>query len=321
MNFQLSNDETTASTPSKPHRPVTAADNSRNINDSAFENDEFDPAAENTVFIANQYNHTASAHAAANPSGASYLSQTETFPPILMYFGVALQLLSIIVLIQQIHSDTFISILRTNMESSEMQSFASSLMSVYVLSFLAMISYIVDAAILCHKKMAGGSLVFWAIIFPIVYFFKRCSANRSSSLPALLIIIVLFASSGYASYSCITATVSAMGIEMNETGLNGAAKAYSRASSLSGISISVSGVGEFSYDALIASNITEPVYSYVDATSTTPALFIIKSTTPYGNHENIVINFNYDTMAFHSMTVGNKNYTSFQDIFLYLYKY
>lgn len=318
MNFQLSNDEETSSTVSKPHRPVTTTDNTRNTNDSLLGDDEFDPAKEDSVFIANQYQHSTPVHA---PSNASYLSQSETFPPILMYFGVALMLLSMVVLIQQFHNDNFINLVRTNAESGEMQSFTSSLMSVYALSFLAMISFIVDSVILYRKKMAGGSLIFWAIIFPIVYFFKRCSANRSSSIPALLIVIVLLASTGYASYSCITATVSAMGIEMNETGLNGAAMAYSRASNLSSISIYVSGAGEITYDQLIASNITEPVYSYVAATGTNPALFVIKSTTPYGNHDEIVINFNYETMALHSMTVGNKSYTSLQDIFFYLYKY
>lgn len=316
MGFQLSNEEGSSSTTSSYQRPAVTAVSGTVSNESDTFDDGFDPAAEDTVFIANQY--ARSKPVESSGSNASYLSQKETFPPILMFFGVALHLLAVIVLLQQFKSGGFTDFIRTSSDLQETKSLLSYLASVNVLSFLGTASYLTDAIILHKKKIAGGSLIFWALVFPIVYYFQRCKANGNSGIFALLIVIVQLLLSGYTVHSGMTATITAMGIEINETGFSGASMAYARIPTLSQIYISVSGVGDITYDKLIASNITEPTYAYVEATDTEPALFVIKSTTPYGNSP-IVINFEYETMALHSMTVGNKSYTSQYEIFLYLY--
>lgn len=318
MGFQLSNDEGSPSSASSYHRPAASADNYHATNSSDTFDDDFDPAAEDTVFIANQY--TQSRPVENNLSNVSYLSQKETFPPILMYFGIALHLFAVIVLIQQFRNGNFADFIRTSSDLQETKSLFSYLASVNVLSFLGTVSYLTDAIILHRKKMAGGSLIFWALVFPIVYYFQRSKANGNSSIIPLLVIIAQLALSGYAVHSGMTAMITAMGIEINETGFSGASMAYARIPTLSQYYVSVYGAGDIRYDKMIESNITEPTYAYVDATDTAPALFVIKSTTPYGNHVPIEINFEYETMKPYSMTVGNKSYTSQNEILLYLLK-
>lgn len=319
MGFQLSNGEGTSSTTPNTNtykRGISNQEHSYSNDDSDFIDDSFDPAAEDTVFIANRYAQSAPIN--TSTSSSSYLSQRETFPPFLMFVGAALQILAMVVLIQQLHSESMIATMKDIINQGETQSIYSSLSSVYLLNILSYISILVDSIILCKKKMTGGSIIFWAIIFPPVYYFKRCRANDNPNIIAFLILIATFGLSGYATYSSMTAVVTAMGIEMNESGFSGASMALARIDTLEQMYVSFDDGRKISYSQLIASNITEPTYSYIEATSTEPALFSIKSTTPYGGQIPIVINFDYNTMAPYSMTVGDKNYTTQFGIFYYL---
>lgn len=274
--------------------------------DSDFSDDNFDPAAEDTVFIANRYNQTTPIDNTV--SSASILTEKEVFLPILMFFGAFFQILSIISIILQLRSPSF--------DLNQMQASQSSLSSANLLSFLGSACIIADAIILHKKKISGSSLIVWAIIFPIVYYFKRCKSGGPSSVFAFLIVAAQLVLVVFTANATIQAGISAMGIKMNDSGLYGVSMASSRMEALPNYGISVDGWGDYYYDRIIESNINNPTYEYIAATTSQPALLSVQGTAIQSNtEETIIINFNYNTMEIVSITMGGETAISSNDLY------
>ena len=221
MSFQLSNEDGFSTSSSTNDSPLKTSNYTNTA--PATERDDFDPAAENTVFIANRYNTSESASDTSNAS-TYYLTEKETFPPILMIIGAALRILCMFSMLNSLR----------NLDISDPSSgFLGSIFPLMILSLVGSVLYLVDAIILYKKKIAKGSLIAWAYFLPVVYFFKRCSANGDSFLIALITTILLFATEIYYSYSGVNVAFEAAGIEINDTGLAGATLANDRANTLS----------------------------------------------------------------------------------------
>lgn len=312
MGFQLSNEKdwdssnTNNTSSGNPDSRQHQTSERTSSYESDFMDDNFDPAAEDTVFIANRYNNTSPIDNTV--SSASILTEKEMFLPILMFLGAFFQILSMVLIIQKLKSPT--------LDLNNMQALQSSLSSASFLSFLGSASIIVDAIILYKKKISGFSLIMWAIFFPIVYYFKRCKSGGPSSVFAFLIVAAQLALVVFTTNATIQAGISAMGIKMNDSGFYGASMASSRIAALPTYGLSVDGWGTYYYDRMIESNITDPTYEYIEATTSQPALLSVQGTSTQSiTEETIIINFNYNTMEIVSITVGNQTNTSSTDLY------
>lgn len=306
MGFQLSNED--GADPSGSERDSAAA-STRPGASVGFQDDDFDPAAEDTVFIANQYQNMTPIDATATDSGssgASYITERENFPPVLMFLGVFLQLIAVGSLTQLWKGGT---------------PTPGSILPCTIISWIGTILYIVDAVIVYKKKMAGASLIAWALVFNYVYFFKRLKASNISGVFALLIIVVQLAVTGLSVNTMLKSELLAMGIEVNETGLQGAAKANTGISLLSLHYLYFTTMpGEYYYDQLVAYNVKDPIYSYVEAADSDPDVLRVQGTTTLrGIEEPITIDFNYNTTDFYSITIGSTIYKGDENLFDVLY--
>lgn len=306
MEFQLSNEENESTSAAGNDSSGSRASASSYTSD--FMDDTFDPAAEDTVFIANRYNNSSPVNPTS--SAATILSEQESFLPILMFVGAFLQILAFVSMILQLRSPA--------LDLNNIGALQSSLSSVSVLSFLGSACILADAIILYKKKISGFSIIVWAIIFPFVYYFKRCKTGGPSSLFAFLIVAAQLILTFFTVNTTIDATFSAMGIKMNDSGIYGASMASSRVTLLPVYGITVEGMGSYYYDRIIDSNIDNPTYEYIAATSSEPALFSVQGTTP-GSEETIIINFNYNTMEIKSITIGDETSSSTTDLYYTLF--
>lgn len=174
-------------------------------------------------------------------------------------------------------------------------------MTMSVLVGIGSICWIVDAIIMASKNCAGWSLVLWAWIFPIVYLIKRFKANGDSiiipiSIIAIEIILALF-----------------VGRSTNK--LSEQAYADVGQSILSMYTIAINGKA-YTYNQLVDSNISDPVYEYTSATASDPEyLCVTGSTTLYGAPQSIEMRWNYSSLNIMSITIGENTYTSSEDIY------
>lgn len=306
MGFQLSNDDDTSST----INPTATTTNSSDFN--SYSDTDFNPEEPDTVFIADRYHNQAPVDQMDDYSSVSYIKQTESFPPYLMFLGVVFQILSIVTMINAMNNGA--------LSLTDPSALSSASGNSALLNLFAVMCFVVDGIILYRKKMCGVSIIVWAIIFPVVYYFKRCKANDNTSLFAWGITLVLIVSSVFYVQSTINATFEAAGIDINASGIQGAALASNRIPLLSTYGIGVHGYGCIYYNQIIAYNIIEPRFEYIEESDGAPALLRIKGTTNLrGTTERIQLNLNYSTMAVHSIVVGDNTYSDALSINEYLY--
>lgn len=158
MGFQISNDDETTG---------------QSISDSNVDQGD-------SVFIANQYIRPEDTTTSPYVDTGTYLSQQNTFSPILMYIGAGLQIITLIYVIILLNSSNL-----------TLDSFYFSVSSASTLSSIGGLLLIIDAIVMFVKKCSGFSLILWAVFLPYVYYFKRCKANGDSYIIALVIVALL----------------------------------------------------------------------------------------------------------------------------------
>lgn len=304
MSFQLSNEEGISTTSGTSMDYSSHNDsNSSSSNHDTFSDDTFDPAPEDTVFIANQYKNTVSTTTTTSSSGAVYLSKENKLPPILMILGVVFQFFALFNMVHFFKSD--------NLSITNINNLYNFTFSFYALIFIGYAFFLIDAIVMYKKQIANGSLIAWAIICPVVYFFKRCIANGDSTFIAFLIVVFELGCGIFTSNTVIHSSYEAIGVEVNDTGIRGASLASSRIEDLSKCYIYFGHHGPFYYDQIIYYNITDPMYQYVSQASPAPDLLVVEGTTTMrGKEEPIIIQFNYDTLNIYRIYVGENVYSS-----------
>lgn len=190
MGFQISNDEETTSQSTSGTEPTPASSLSLG---SDYEADDSETSQEDSVFIANQYQNPADSDGygpmdpidtSSSVGAGTYLSQTATFPPIIMYVGVALQIFALIYLIFRV---TFIEPDTDMVVGLDIIRNALSVAS--VISSIGGITIIVDSILFFTKTKSDFSIILWAVFLPYVYFFKRFKINGDSNIIPIGIIV------------------------------------------------------------------------------------------------------------------------------------
>lgn len=199
MGFQISNDEETTSQSTSGTEPTPASSLSLG---SDYEADDSETSQEDSVFIANQYQKPADSDGygpmdpidtSSSVGAGTYLSQTATFPPIVMYVGVALQIFALIYVIFRV---TFIEPDTDMMVGLDIIRKAISVASIF--SSLGGITLIVDSILVFTKTKSEFSIILWAIFLPYVYFFKRFKINGDSNIIPIGILIAYIAVGAFA---------------------------------------------------------------------------------------------------------------------------
>lgn len=289
MGFQLSNNgEDTGSTPnsSSPDESINQTQPAPNTvdtsqTDSDFQDDEFFPDYNDTPFIADRYQKTNPQEDSSEIRNATILTQNNSFIPILMYIGAGFYIIALIY--------AFIALSSGNNVNHVLFSM-SKLLS------LGGIFCIVDAIIMACKNCGGWSLVFWAWLFPPVYWLKRFEANGDSQLiPIIIIGINIF-------LVILTGVASVTGKEKRNAAVGETV--------LEMFSINIDG-NSYSYSELIENNILNAEYKYKPATASDPEYLILTGDTIVrGYSEPIEIRWNYGTMRIVRITLGNDVYDS-----------
>lgn len=298
MNLQLSNDDDNQVT-----TPVRTKED--------FKDDNFDPAAEDTVFIANQYRKPDEGiHLSKD---AHYLATPESFPPVLMLFGAGVILFAIFYYGFSMDASLFQLV-----NSGELM---GNMMTVSIMSFLGSGLIIADAIIMCKKGISSGSLIAWAVICPIVYFFKRCKDNGNTVLIAFIIIVAHLGATIYTTNEIFHAYAESMHIEINDSGFQGFTLTSVAMEDLSKMQLYIGSHGPFNYDTIIYYNVQDATYQFVTQTSPQPDLLVIEGTTTiHGIEEDISIQLEYDSFDFHQITIGDSVYYSNEQLTDILYE-
>lgn len=194
MGFQISSDDETTIQSTSDTEPTPKSSLSLG---SDYEADDSETSQEDSVFIANQYQKPADSDSygpmdpidtSSSVGAGTYLSQTATFPPIIMYVGVALQIFALIYVIFRV---TFIEPDTDMVVGLDIIRKAISVASVF--STLGGITIIVDSVLFFTKTKSDFSIILWAVFLPYVYFFKRFKKNGDSSIIPIGIVIAYIA--------------------------------------------------------------------------------------------------------------------------------
>lgn len=299
MGFKLSNEgeEISSTKKSATDNPISKQTNLNTSSvDSDFSDDTFDPAAENTVFIANQYQRTAPVE---DTVSTSYITHKTTLAPILMYISMAIDLLIIVLMITTLNNATDLNDLYT----------ASS--SYTLLQLLSKGLLIADAVWMC-KRGNKFSLILWAIFFPLVYYFKRCSANGDSSIFAVVYLVILLALTGFYFMSARNYLNNSRGVTTtyNTETTEAPMPLEEQIEYLSRKYYDIDG-NKYYFDKIIEGNIENPTYEYVPQSNMAPAhLSVSGTTTLNGKNQKIEMRFNSKTFKIQGITIGLKSYTN-----------
>lgn len=299
MGFQLSNDDDNKSSVNTSPRIHSAPDTASNYSDL-----DFNPEEDNSVFIANQYQHTAPVTPSYSTSSSSATYKNSSFPPLLMIVGVLCNVIFLILaafVFKKIGTGTY-----TDAE------LLSQLSSYSALTIIGNLLLLADAIIMVAKGN-GFSLIVWFFLFQPAYYYKRCSKNGDSSLIATILLFALIASAGF-----YMQTVLSLAQNSSST-MQGDASATTEVISMtedecremfSGYHYTINDK-EYYMLTMIESNVSNPTYSYVAATTGEPAHISVKGeTTINGSSQNIELRFNYRTLDLQGYTLGLKTYTS-----------
>lgn len=290
MGFQLSNNEgdnritPNSSSPDENTNQTQSVPNTVDASptDSDFQDDKFFPDYNDTPFIADRYQKTEPQENPSEIKSATILTQNNSFIPILMYIGAGFYIIALIY--------AFIAL------SSGNNTVNGVLLTISKLLSIGGIFCIVDAIIMACKNCGGWSLVFWAWLFPPVYWLKRFEANGDSQLIPIIIIginIFLVILAGIGSVTGKEKRNAAVGEVVLEM-----------------FSINIDG-NSYSYSQLIDNNILNAEYKYKPATASDPEYLILTGdTTVRGYSEPIEIRWNYGTMKIVSISLGNDVYDS-----------
>lgn len=303
MGFQLSNDDDNKSSVNTSPRIHSAPDTVSNYSDL-----DFNPEEDNSVFIANQYQHTAPVTPSYSTSSSSATYKDSSFPPILMIIGVLCNVIFLILaafVFKKIGTGTY-----TDAE------LLNQLSSYSALTIIGNLLLLADAIIMVAKGN-GFSLIVWFFLFQPAYYYKRCSRNGDSSLIATILLFALIASAVFYMQTVLSLA------QNGSATMQGDASATTEVISMTEdecreyLSHHYYTYNEKRYYtvAMIESNISNPTYSYVAGTTGEPAHISVKGeTTINGSSQNLELRFNYNTLRIQGYTIGLKNYTNSDDI-------
>lgn len=302
MGFQLVNNEGETNATTNSSNSSENTDQTQTVvnsihtepTDSDFQSSEFFPDYNDTPFIADRYQKKDPQENPSEIKNATILTQNNSFIPILMYIGAGFYIIGLIY--------AFIAL-------SGGSSVNDVLLSIIKLINIGGIFCIADAVIMVCKKCGGWSLVFWAWLFPPVYWLKRFEANGDSQLIPIIIIginiflVILAFVGSVTGKEKRNAAVGEIALELYGVNING---------------------NSYSYSQLIDNNISNAKYKYKPATASDPEYLILTGDTMVrGYSEPIEIHWNYGTMNIVSITLGNDVYDSnnLYDILILLSKH
>lgn len=297
MGFQLSTDDDNKSSTSIHSRPRK---NPEEMSD--YSEPDFNPEEENSVFIANQYQHTASVTPSYETRGSSATyKDSSTFPPILMILSVLCMVIYLV-----LAALTFKKLATGSYTDIEL---ASQLSSYMFLAVIGNILILIDAIIMCSKGNGFG-LIIWCLLFQPVYYYKRCNKNGDSSIISTLCLSALIIASVFYCNTLLNIANNAL-TEMQGQDI-ATTEVITMTESECKKALSTHGytIDGKSYNTLtmVESNISNPTYAYVAATTAEPAhISVAGETTINGHSQKIELRFNYKTLHIQGITLGLKS--------------
>lgn len=294
--------------------------------------DDFSDLEEDTVFIANRYQNTTS-NAASNTT-SSYQSSARIIEPdrtgyIIFFLSVGLTIAGLIVMGLSVSSSALTS-------SAGVMAMAGSLSVGNLMITGGTVLLLVDA-IRLKVKGYSTSLIVWAILFPPIYWFKRCSENGDSSVIAWVILLAFGLSAGFyfkqafnmvqggsyqnsnpqqTTYTYVDQNGNVIYYETSNSATEATVNPDEVIANVQRVYYNVDG-HKYTVGQIIKDNVQNPEYTYVPADGryqTVSYIEVTGRTTLYGKDQKIVFDYYSDNYRVRQVKIGSKTYKSDKDI-------